>query len=328
MRLKYVLIWPVCLFMFAACFKSKSKEGVQVTLQAITEDAIRKFTDESTLRMKELLKRNSIAIGSLKGGQLGQFLIEGYNPDHEARIRDILDEYFREWNFSAANGTAAVSLKTEAGRIIRNEVMDQTLEVLHSRLNEMGVSHPILERLPGDKISLEMRSGDDNTDRILGILTTRGYLEWKLVQAGPSADEASLLNDFGGQVPEDMEILRCDPKRMESGYYLVNRVAGVTGRDIRSVHKEKDQWGNPAVGFELSADGAQRFSLLTGENIGRQVAIVLDGLVQSAPVVQSRIEDRGIISGRFTESEVEDLITMLRSGGLPAGVKVLEIKKI
>ncbi len=326
MKLKYAWIGLACLLTATACFKSKPKEGVQVTLQVMTDDVLGLYTDESIFRLKELLERKNILVGSLKRGLPGQFLVEGYSPGDEGNIRDILDENIKDWNLTAADGTASVSLKHEASRNIRNEAMDQTLAILRKRLDSLNVSDPFLERLPKDRINIEMRGVNDETDRILGLLTTGAYLEWKLVQAGPAQDEESLLKGYGGQVPDDMQVLPADPKRMESGYYLVNRVAGVTGRDLSSVQLTRDDWDNPAVLFKLTPEGSRRFARLTGENIGRQVAIILDGKVQSSPVVQSQISDRGIIQGRFTQGEVEDLVTVLRSGGLPAGVKILEVR--
>jgi preprotein translocase subunit SecD len=326
MKLKYALVWPVCLFLAVACFKSKG--GVQVTLQIITDDAIETFLDESILRMKELLERDNIAVGSLKRGQPGQFLIEEYKAEDYGKIRDMLFENYDDWNLSLTDRTASLGLKTEASRLIRSEALDQTLAVLRNRLKRVGESHARLERLSGDRIRLELQGSEAETDRVLGLLKIRAVLEWKLVQAGPSADEVSLLKDYGGQVPGDMQVLRAVSNGMESGCYLVHRVAYVTGKDIRSVRLERDQRDNPAVGFELKPQGAQRFGRLTGENIGRQVAIILDGQVQSAPIVQSRIYDRGIIQGNFTLEEVNDLILMLKSGALPAGIKVIEIKKL
>jgi preprotein translocase subunit SecD len=125
-----------------------------------------------------------------------------------------------------------------------------------------------------------------------------------------------------------MEVLKGDPKKTEGGFYLVSRVATITGQDLSSVHLDRDEMDNPAVGFELKPEGSTRFARLTGENIGKPVAIILDGKVQSAPTIQDRIADRGIIRGRFTIEEVRDLIVTLKSGALPASIKILENRTI
>jgi preprotein translocase subunit SecD len=326
MKIKHVVVMLVFIVMAGACFKSKPKGGVRFTLQVMTNDAVDSFLDESLLRMRKLYKQENIVVGSWKRGQSGQLLAENCKSEDEFRIRDLAAQNFNYWKFTFEGRTASLILKAEIMRLIRNQAMDQTLEVLKNRLGEVGISNPLLERAPGDRIIVEVRGRVNIPDRILVILITRAVLELKLVQAGPAADEASLLKDYDGHVPEDMEVVRANPAKMEDGFFLVNRTASVTGSDLKSVHPDRDEWDMPAVLFVLKPEGARRFGQLTGENIGRRVAIILDGRVQSAPIVQARIEDHGVIQGRFTSDEVEDLILMLKSGALPAGVKVVEEK--
>jgi preprotein translocase subunit SecD len=104
-------------------------------------------------------------------------------------------------------------------------------------------------------------------------------------------------------------------------FYVIHRSASVTGRHLRTVASSLDPAGRPAVAFTLNQDGAERFGKVTGDNIDRQLAIVLDGVVQSTATIESKIENSGIIqggSGGFTAEQVRDLIVVLRSGALPA----------
>ena len=91
---------------------------------------------------------------------------------------------------------------------------------------------------------------------------------------------------------------------------------------------QNDQFGRPAVGFSLTNDGARRFERVTSENIGKRLAIVLDGRVQSAPVIQDRISDSGEITGSFTSQEANDLALVLRSGALPASMDYMEERTV
>ncbi len=126
-----------------------------------------------------------------------------------------------------------------------------------------------------------------------------------------------------------MEVVRGDPKRRAEGFFLVTKVAAVTGKDLRLVRRSQDEWGQPAVAFQLKADGARRFEQVTGENIGKQLAIILDKKVQSAPNINARISDSGIIQGRnFTVETADDLVLILKAGALPAGIKTLENRTI
>jgi preprotein translocase subunit SecD len=117
--------------------------------------------------------------------------------------------------------------------------------------------------------------------------------------------------------------------RTETVYYLVRKVAVVTGRDLRTAKPSLDETNRPAVSFSLNQEGARKFGKATGENIGRRLAIILDGRIQSAPVIEGRIFDEGRISGgSFTQQDVQDLSLVLRSGALPASLTYLEERTV
>jgi preprotein translocase subunit SecD len=108
----------------------------------------------------------------------------------------------------------------------------------------------------------------------------------------------------------------------------VRRVAAVTGKDLRNARQTVDENNQPAVGFTLNNDGAQRFGKVTSENVGKQLAIILDGRVQSAPRIESRITGDGRITGSFTPEEVQNLALILRSGALSASMDYIEERTI
>jgi preprotein translocase subunit SecD len=163
---------------------------------------------------------------------------------------------------------------------------------------------------------------------VIKIINTTALLEWKLVRGGPAPDTETLLQEYGGEIPEDMEVLKGDPQRTEGGYYLLSSVSVITGKDLRSARRSVDEWNNPAVSFTLDSDGAKRFDKFTSENIGKPLSIVLDGRVQSVATIQDRISDSGIIHGRFTIEDADDLALILRAGALPASIKTLENRTI
>jgi preprotein translocase subunit SecD len=105
---------------------------------------------------------------------------------------------------------------------------------------------------------------------------------------------------------------------------MVRRVAAVTGRDLRNARPTLDENNQPAISFSLNREGARKFRDVTGQNIGRSLAIILDGQVQLAPRIDSQISDEGRITGSFTQEEVSDVSLMLRSGALPASLTYLE----
>jgi preprotein translocase subunit SecD len=305
------------------------KGGIHLVLQVITDDSINMETDQEIARIEELLKKNNITFQKVTKEGLGRIAVQGTRADDEAKTRDLFDEYTRDWEHSFIGDRAVLALKPQVAQFLRDQSVSQAKETIDNRINTFGVAEPLIQRQGSDQIVVEL-PGVDDPERVKELIKVTAVLEWKLVKAGPSPDEATLLQPFNGQAPDDAEVLKGDPKRGQGGYYLVDKVAVVTGKDLRTVRQVTDEWNTPAVSFSLNSEGGARFEQVTGANVGKQIAIILDNKVQSAPVVESRIDrtQGGIIRGRFTASEAEDLVIVLKAGALPAGIKYLEERTI
>jgi preprotein translocase subunit SecD len=305
------------------------KGGIHLVLQVMTDDAINIETDQEVARIEELLKKNSITFQKVTKEGLGKIAIQGALADQEGKTRDLFDEYTRDWDYAFTGDRATLSLKPLVMQALRDQAVSQAKETIDNRVNGLGVSEPLIQREGTNKIIVEL-PGVDNPERIKDLIKVTAVLEWKLVQAGPAPDEDTLLQATGGKVPDDAEVVKGDPKRGMGGFYLVNKVAVVTGKDLRTIRRTQDEWRNPAVSFSLNSDGGARFEQVTAANVGKQIAIILDNKVQSAPVVETRISRTtgGIIRGRFTPQEADDLVVILKAGALPAGIKYLEERTI
>ncbi|RME10421.1 MAG: protein translocase subunit SecD, partial [Aquificota bacterium] len=147
------------------------------------------------------------------------------------------------------------------------------------------------------------------------IVGRTALLELKLVvEAGPKeALQEKLTRDY--------ELL---PDQSGTEWFLVEKLPVITGADLKTAYTTTDEFGMPAVGFELAGRGSEVFAQATEQNIGRRLAIVLDKRVISAPVIRSRISDRGQISGNFTPEEAKELAIVLRAGALPTKVNFLQ----
>lgn len=303
--------------------------GMHLVLQVVTDDAITSETDQDILRLQEQLKKKEITYETAAKGDVGRFTIQGIDPEQEGQIHDLLDDMFNSWNYTVIGQTVSLEMKASVAQYLRDQAVRQAQETLWNRVDELGLAEPTIQRqgLAGERIIVEL-PGVENPDRVKNIIKTTAFLEWKLVKAGPAPDEETLLADYGGVVPEDLEVLRGDPKRTEGGYYLVNRVAVVTGKDLRNARRSVDEWNYPAVSFSLNQDGARRFSKTTSENIGKPLSVVLDNKIQVVATIQARISDSGIIQGRYTIEEAEDIALVLRAGALPATIKYLEERTI
>jgi preprotein translocase subunit SecD len=199
------------------------------------------------------------------------------------------------------------------------------------RLSEFGVPEALVEPAGKDRLVVVIPR-TENPEQILRLVQTTALLELRLVRfptRGGAARE-EILQHFGGQLPVDLEFLeqevRNDGKVAGKEYYAVERRRLITGTDIKTARPSLGQFNDPIVHFRLNETAAEVFGKETEANVGSALAIVLDGKVVSAPSIRSRIEGEGIIQGAFTESEVHELAMLLRSGPLPAPVKLIETK--
>src|SRR5262249_13906841 len=146
---------------------------------------------------------------------------------------------------------------------------------IEHRVNELGVAEPLVaSQGNGDEVLVQL-PGVTDVDRAKTIISTTGTLDLKLVERGPVATPEALTN---GSVPAGTEIV---PARQEPGgeaaYYLVQSAAAVSGTEIRSARPSLDENNRPSVSFTLKPEGGRRFGEVTAANIGRPLAVILDG---------------------------------------------------
>lgn len=191
---------------------------------------------------------------------------------------------------------------------------------IEDRLERLGIEGGISAGADGLLVVDMPRVAD--AGRIEELLTRSVSLELRFVRfpegGAPAGSAEAVLEHFGGGLPPELEVLEGN-----GGFRAVERAAAVTGRDIRTARPSRSQHNEPMIQFSLTPQAGEAFGRATGENIGSSLAIVLDGKVVSAPVIQSRITDEGIIQGAFTEEEVRELAVLLSSGPLPARVRVV-----
>jgi preprotein translocase subunit SecD len=214
-------------------------------------------------------------------------------------------------------------------RGLREQTMVQAHDTIDRRVNELGVTEPNIAQHgdDGDQLLVQL-PGIKEVARAKDIIGSPALLEIKLVEGGPAPTREALLQAHNGQLPSDMEVVSgaSDPASTDAGtsFYLVRKVAAVTGSDLRSASVGLDENSRPAVMFSLKPDGARKFGQVTGSNVGRYLAIVLDDRVQSYARIESRIGADGRIAGGFNQQEAGDLALKLRSGALPASMSYLE----
>ena len=202
-------------------------------------------------------------------------------------------------------------------------VMPVLVRNLQERLRELMVEATI-ETQP-DRIVIDMPRVED-PERVRQVLTRNVFLDFRLVRfpetGGGSPSPEAVLEHFGGQLPPELELLQGNAPEGRQ-YYAAERAAVVTTRDIGFALPSRSQFNKPIVHVVFSPEAGEVFGRATEANIGSAMAIVLDGEVISAPVIDSRITREGVIEG-LTEREAQDLVVLLSAGPLPARLRVVD----
>lgn len=311
--------------------------GVHMVLRVQTDDALRVESETAAEQLGEQLELQGITVASVSAVEPTVIRVEGAPGDRDAEFRRIADDqlsasYNRE---AGAGGAYTFTMRAPIESTLRDESVRQALQTIERRVNELGVAEPIVApySVGGHQILVQL-PGVSDVARAKEIIRNTALLELKIVEDGPAATREDLLESRNGVTPPEMEVVSGASGGFEPGapagaaYYLVRRVAAVTGRDLRNARPSLDEFNQPAVSFSFNREGAARFGEVTGANIGRNLAVILDGRVQTAPRIESRINAEGRITGSFTQQEAADLSLVLRSGALPASLTYLEERTV
>ncbi|MEV8466306.1 protein translocase subunit SecD [Fluviibacterium sp. DFM31] len=219
----------------------------------------------------------------------------------------------------SAEGSDVVIRLSEAERAATDaRTVQQSLEIIRRRVDEVGTREPTIQRQGEDRILIQV-PGIGSAEELKGLIGTTARLTFQSV-VGRTTDADSR--------PGAGNVLM--PSLDEQGtYYIVEDRVVVSGEELTDAQPAFDQNGRPAVNFRFNPQGARKFGEYTAENIGSPFGIILDGEVISAPVIQSHIPGgSGIITGNFSVEGSTELAVLLRAGALPAGMTFLEERTI
>jgi preprotein translocase subunit SecD len=327
-----IVVGSVALFYFKGLNLGLDlKGGVHLVLRVQTDDALRLETETTVERLRDTLTRGSIQFSKLEMKDGKTFVVEGVTNDQAYRTAAV--DADTVYNRSSGVGSYTYTMKPNIENQLRGEAVTQALQTIERRVNELGVAEPIVARQGAvDQILVEL-PGISEVQRAKDLIRSTALLELKIVEQGPFGSEEQAKQAYNNNVPPDIQLLPGGGDTAGGGtpgtvYYAVRRASVVTGRDLRNARPTLDENNLPAIGFSLNSEGARKFGAATEANIGRALAIVLDGRVTSAPVIQSRISDEGRISGSFTQQEAQDQSLVLRSGALPASLTYLEERTV
>ncbi len=308
------------------------KGGVHLVLQVHTDDALRLETETTSERVRENLSKAGASATVAVAGPT-EFRVDGVPPGQDAAVRQVGSEIEGTFNRSSGAGSYTFTMKPNIAVQLRDEAVTQALQTIERRVNELGVAEPVVAKHGGGDQLLVQLPGVTDVNRAKEIIRSTAMLELKLVEKGPAGTREQLIQESGGAIPSDMEILPGVADSSGGGtpttvFYMVRKVPAVTGRDLRNARPTLDETNRPAVSFSFNQEGARKFAAFTGANIGRQLGVVLDKRVMTAPTIQDRISDEGRIHGNFNQQEANDLSLVLKSGALPASLTYLEERTI
>ncbi len=315
--------------------------GIHLVLKVETQDAVRAETDKDMEVLRREIADGGVSTVATSRTSDTAFDVTGVPVEQDAVLNKAANDFLtsQRWDWSRQGSRTAFTMTGLNERNVRNLAVEQAKLTIDNRVNQYGVAEPIIARqgTEGDRIVVQL-PGVDDPERVKRLIKSTAFLEFRLTEYPPAggsgvATRDEILGRYGGNLPADIEILAQDRRDdqgrvMGQSFYAVQKRRVITGRDLKSANMSSGQFNQPVVAFHLSADGARMFGDATGANVGRGLAIILDNRVVSAPVINSRITDSGIIEGNFTQQEVQDLVTTLRSGALPAGITYLEDRTV
>ncbi|MDD5642415.1 MAG: protein translocase subunit SecD [Syntrophales bacterium] len=327
------------------------KGGMHLILQVDMDQAVGNYLGRTASELKELAAKRGLDL-KLSDVSKQTLPITLTNKDEQAAFQRLMKEEFPLLEVAGPQRQDRglvfdLKLKPEEVKQLQERTLSQTLEVLRNRIDQFGVTEPVLVRQGAENIVVQL-PGIQDPLRALDLIGQTAQLEFKLVDDKAGVDLPELIGQalktgrlkpgysgeelnqaLASQIPADDEVhiekrVNRDTGRVEKTPLLLKKKVLLTGADIKDAKSRPDEYGQYAVHFEWNSRGAKEFSEITGANIGRRLAIILDNVVQSAPVIQSRIGAQGVITGSFTPQEAADLAIVLRAGALPAAVKIVQ----
>ena len=328
--------------------------GMHLILKVDVDQAVRNAAELAAQDLKDALKRQNITIVRRKSQNPDEIVIAVPNKSALEKIKSVIKEDFpnlviKRIDESKKFPTIVLALSKDEEQFIREHAVEQSLEIIRNRIDQFGVTEPVIVRQGEDEIVVQL-PGVKDPERAIKLIGQTAQLEFKLVDDDAQINLPALIDKAikDGRLPPKYTVdqlnavLKGQIPRGDRIYFLKevdSRTGSVrnipillkdktlmTGDAVKTAHvRIGGTYNEPYVALELTDRGARIFEKITGENVGKRLAIVLDGVVRSAPVIREKIGGgHAQISGSFTHEEAADLAIVLRAGALPAPVKIIQ----
>jgi len=296
--------------------------GMHLVLEVETAKAVESTLERTANDLKENLMENRVRFKLQERTKEKNVTFEFPDTASREAFDKILANQYPDLEVASSQavdgrGMASLKIKDKRAAEIKKMAVEQSLETIRNRVDQFGISEPEIIPQGVDRIIVQL-PGVKDTTRAKNLIGRTALLEFKLVDEEHSLDEA-----LKGNVPEGSVVVnesrmdRTSGRRSEIPLLLKNRTL-MTGEALESAKVQiGDRFGEPHVSLKFNAQGAKDFDRITGENVKKRLAIVLDGVIHSAPVIQERISGgQAQITGSFTMEEATDLAIVLRAGAV------------
>lgn len=305
------------------------KGGMHLVLGVDLKKALDASLEKEITLLKGDLEEKKVDLDTIERVGLSSFKLKLIIPEDLEKMDKILRQYPELMTKEEGHDYLVLALKTSEIKRIKENAVNQTSEVIRNRIDQFGVAEPTISRVGSDRVLVQL-PGIKDPKRAIKIIGKTARLEFKLLDEGHSVQEA-----INKGVPPGDEILygklmnRATGRTSRVPYLLRKRVL-LTGDHITDARVRIDpMYNEPYVALTFDKVGAKIFARVTRENVKKRLAVILDKVVYSAPVIQEPIPNgRAQITGRFTSQEAHDLAIVLRAGALPAPVRILENRTV
>jgi preprotein translocase subunit SecD len=305
--------------------------GMHVILGVDTDKAVEGRLEGFAVKIRKELAAESVNFGYVQMDDKGRINIALNNTDDADKVKKIIAERYDTLEEVASSGNNILSYRFNAAAVrqIKEYAVDQSLEVVRNRIDEFGVSEPIIQRQGRNQVVVQL-PGVTDPERAISLIGRTAQLKFHIVNETVNPEDA-----VNGNIPFDSILLyqkitdKNTGKVLSSVPFVLKREAVLTGDYLVDANVSFTQNNLPAVQFTLDSAGSKLFEEITGQNVNRRMAIVLDDNVYSAPVIKSKIAGgSAIIDGIGTLEEAKEVAIVLRAGSLPAPVSIEENRTV
>ncbi|MDX8389008.1 MAG: protein translocase subunit SecD [Mariprofundaceae bacterium] len=302
------------------------KGGIHLVLDVDVDQAVASSVSEDIDSVRQALREEKILYRKLASNN--QILTATIKKSSDLEAAETLLQTTLP-SYSIATGEdnqLLLTLSDESAEEIKKYAVDQSIEVIRNRIDALGTTEPVIVR-QGERRILVQIPGYEDSAHAKNLIGRTALLEFKLVDEEGSLDKALTGDIPAGDVIVYGKSTASQPKGQP---YLLKKRTELSGNEVSDARVSIDSRMNEyAVTLKFNGKGARKFDKLTSAHVGERFAIILEGVVQSAPVIRERISGgTAQITGGFASQEARDLSIVLRAGALPAPVKVVEERSI